>query len=133
MRLSEVSVGQKLYLIHSSRGAYRTYDVDVTRVNTSSIYVKEPDDDYERRFTKKGKFPLRENDPFGGWLGSNYLTNVSNQADLWEQRSRKISKLNGRINYISAKLQSIDDLKRREQVVMALEECLNKFNMQVEK
>jgi len=37
MKLSEVSVGEKLYLVHSSRGKYQTYDVDVTKVNTGLI------------------------------------------------------------------------------------------------
>lgn len=120
MKLSEVSVGQKLYLVYSSRGEYQTYDVDVTKVNTSSIYVKEPDNDYERRFTKKGKFPLRENDPFGGWLGSTYLTDVPNQAALWQKRNERNKKLDDELESYMMKISSISDLDEKESVIKSV-------------
>lgn len=117
MKLSEVSVGQKLYLIYSSRGEYRTYDVDVTRVNTSSIYVKELDSDYERRFTKKGKFPIREKDPLGGWLGSTYLTDIPSQAELWKQRNERNRKLDDALEGYMMKISSMTDLDEKESVI----------------
>ena len=117
MKLSEISVGQKLYLIYSSRGEYRTYDVDVTKVNTSSIYVKELDSNYERRFTKKGKFPLREKDPLGGWLGSTYLTDVSNQAELWRQRNERNRELDDALENYMMKISGITDLDEKESLI----------------
>lgn len=120
MKLSEVSVGQKLYLVYSNRGKYQTYDVDVTKVNTSSIYVKEPDKDYEQRFTKKGKFPLRENDPFGGWLGSTYLTDIPNQAALWQKRNERNKKLDDELESYMVKISSISDLDEKESVIKSV-------------
>jgi len=120
MKLSEVSVGEKLYLVHSSRGKYQTYDVDVTKVNTSSIYVKKPDNDYERRFTKKGKFPLREKDSFGGWLGSTYLTDVPNQAALWQKRNERNKKLDDELESYMMKISSIGDLGEKESVIKSV-------------
>ncbi|QBJ03755.1 hypothetical protein ATCCB_0062 [Lactobacillus phage ATCCB] len=120
MKLSEVSVGQKLYLVHSNRGEYQTYDVNVTKVNTSSIYVKKPDNGYERRFTRKGKFPLREKDPFGGWLGSTYLTDVPNQAALWQKRNERNKKLDDELESYMMKISSISDLDEKESVIKSV-------------
>ena len=120
MKPSEVSVGEKLYLVHSSHGEYRTYDVYVTKVNTSSIYVKEPDDDYERRFTRKGKFPLRGNNPLVGWLGSNYLTDVPNQAVIWQKRDEQNKKLDDELESYMMKISSIDDLNEKESVIKSV-------------
>lgn len=120
MKLSEVSVGQKLYLVYSNRGEYQTYDVNVTKVNTSSIYVKKPDNDYERRFTRKGKFPLRENDRFGGWLGINYLTDVPNQADIWKKRNERNKKLDDKLESYMMKISSIGDLDEKESVIKSV-------------
>lgn len=73
---------------------------------------------------KKGKFPIREDDPFGGFLGSTYLTDIHNQADLWEQYGKKSIKLDNRAHNIYKKLQSIDDLDKREQITSKIEEIL---------
>lgn len=123
MKLSSVNVGQKMYLVHSSDGKYRTYVVVVTKVNTNSIYVKNSEG-HSSRFVKKGKFPIREDDPFGGFLGSTYLTDILNQADLWEQYRKKSIKLDKRAHNIYKKLQSIDDLDKREQITSKIEETL---------
>lgn len=120
MKLSKISVGQKLYLIHSSRGEYQTYDVNVTKVNTSSIYVKESDNDHEQRFTKKGKFPLRANDSFGGWLGSTYLTDVPNQAVLWQKRNERNKKLDDELESYMMRISSISDLDKKESVIKSV-------------
>ncbi|MBS1006844.1 hypothetical protein JK163_11250 [Levilactobacillus brevis] len=120
MKLSEVSVGQKLYLVHSSRGEYRTYDVYVTKVNTSSIYVKKPGSDYERRFIKKGKFPLRDNNPLVGWLGSTYLTDIPNQAVIWKKRDEQNKKLDDELESYMMKISSIGDLNEKESVIKSV-------------
>ena len=120
MKLSEVSVGQKLYLVHSSRGEYRTCDVYVAKVNTSSIYVKKPDNDYERHFTKKGKFPLRENDPLGSWLESTYLTDIPNQAVIWQKRNEQNKKLDDELESYMMKISSIGDLDEKESVIKSV-------------
>ncbi|HIW72647.1 MAG TPA: hypothetical protein H9875_08495 [Candidatus Levilactobacillus faecigallinarum] len=121
MRPSEVDVGQKMYLVYSGDTGYRTYEVVVTKVNTKSIYVRDSDE-RDSRFAKRGKFPIREDDPFGGFLGSTYLTDIPNQADLWEQHRKKSLKLDNRAHNIYKKLQSIDDFDRREQITSKIEE-----------
>ncbi|KRO14226.1 hypothetical protein IV64_GL001710 [Lactiplantibacillus xiangfangensis] len=84
MTPEDIVEGQKLFAVYILQSEkYQTEKVEVIKVSTYFIYVKD-EHGHLARYIKKKSFPLQYDIGLSAWFNKVYLTDNKNQAKLWE-------------------------------------------------
>ena len=133
MKVSEVKVGDKLYLISHDLdlfklrkriNPYTVSSVTVTKVNKSSIHIVHSDSSVDYIFKRRSKFPLSENNSRIMTMGTvEYLTDDPTQGDKWWAIKKKDLLLNSKIDSLSKKIKALS-ISHKESIISDLEKEL---------
>ncbi|KRN09349.1 hypothetical protein FD00_GL001071 [Liquorilactobacillus mali KCTC 3596 = DSM 20444] len=84
---------------------YREEEISVTRINTSSIYVKFVGQSREEKFKLRGSFPISDG---GSMLGlTEYLTDNPDLADEWSEQYQHNKEVNWKLDELFKKVKEL--------------------------